>query len=147
VFAPQWVSSSRFAFQNPDPENNDATNVVTFSRIRMLVTEDKSQQSPAYYPLAISLGVDQSKARKDLQRLVDLSLQDFPEYYPLHRAMLRALLPKWGGSYVEIDDYIEHVQDKVPADRRREMYARLYTTLAALEGDEVDTPSRCATSA
>ncbi|HEY0682497.1 MAG TPA: rhomboid family intramembrane serine protease [Steroidobacter sp.] len=99
---------------------------------------DKSQRSPAYYPLAISLGVDQSKAREDLQRLVELSLQDFPEYYPPHRAMLRTLLPKWGGSYVEIDDYVEYVQARLPAERRREMYARLYTTFAALEGDEVD---------
>ncbi|GFE90266.1 rhomboid family intramembrane serine protease [Steroidobacter agaridevorans] len=99
---------------------------------------DKSQQSPAYYPLAIALGVDRSEDRKGLQQLVDFSLQDFPEYYPPHRAMLRALLPKWGGSYVEIDDFIEHVEDKVPAERRREMYARLYTTLAGLEGDEVD---------
>lgn len=99
---------------------------------------DKQQRSPAYYPLAISLGVDRSKDRKDLQRYVDFSMEDFPEYYPPHRAMLRALLPKWGGSYAQIDDYVEYVQDKLPAERRREMYARLYTTLAGLEGDEVD---------
>lgn len=99
---------------------------------------DKSPQSPAYYSLAIMLGVDQSKDRKDLQRLVDFSLEDFPEYYAPHRAMLRALLPRWGGSYVKIDDYIEHVEEKVPAERRREMYARLYTTFAGLEGDDVD---------
>lgn len=99
---------------------------------------DKSQRSPAYYPLAIGLGVDRSKNRRDLQRLIDLSLQDFPEYYPPHRAMVRAILPRWGGSYVEIDDFIEHVEDKVPAERRPEMYARLYTTLAGLEGEEVD---------
>lgn len=93
---------------------------------------DKQQRSPAYYPLAISLGVDQSKDRTELQRYVNFSLEDFPEYYPPHRAMLRALLPRWGGSYVEIDDYVEHVQDRVPTERRREMYARLYTTLADL---------------
>jgi membrane associated rhomboid family serine protease len=99
---------------------------------------DKSQRSPAYYPLAISLGVDQSKNRKDLQRLADNSLEDFPDYYPSHRAMLRAYLPKWGGSYVEIDDYVEHVQAKVPAEKQREMYARLYTTLAELSEEDVD---------
>jgi hypothetical protein len=99
---------------------------------------DKSQRSPAYYPLAISLGVDQSKNRQDLQRLADNSLEEFPDYYPPHRAMIRAYLPKWGGSYVEIDDYVEHVQAKVPAERQREMYARLYTTLASLSEEEVD---------
>jgi rhomboid protease GluP len=99
---------------------------------------DKSRRSPAYYPLAISLGVDQSKNRKDLQRLVDNSLEDFPDYYPPHRAMVRALLPKWGGSYVKIDDYVEHVQSKVPVARQREMYARLYSTLAALSEEDVD---------
>lgn len=99
---------------------------------------DKQQRSPAYYPMAISLGLDQSKDGKDLQRYVDFSLEDFPEYYPTHRAMLRALLPKWGGSYAQIADYVEYVQDKLPAERRREVYARLYTTLAGLERDEVD---------
>jgi membrane associated rhomboid family serine protease len=99
---------------------------------------DKQQRSPTYYPLAIALGVDQSKDREALRGYVDFSLEDFPEYYPPHPAMLRALLPRWGGSYAEIDDYVEYVQDKVPAGRRREVYARLYTTLAGLEGDEVD---------
>src|SRR5687767_15703150 len=41
-------------------------------------------------------------------------------------------------SYVEIDDYVQHVEEKVPAERRLEMYARLYTTLAGFDGDEVD---------
>jgi hypothetical protein len=99
---------------------------------------DKSQKSPAYYSLVIALGVDQSKDRKDLQRQIDFSLEDFPEYFPPHQAMVRALLPRWGGSYVEIDDYVEYVQAKVPAERRPEIYARLYATLAWLEGDEVD---------
>lgn len=99
---------------------------------------DRPQRSPAYYPLAIGLGVDQSRDRDDLRRHVDFSLKDFPEYYPTHRAMLRALLPRWGGSYAQIDDYVEYVQESVPAERSREMYARLYTTLYGLEGDEID---------
>jgi hypothetical protein len=99
---------------------------------------DRSQRSPAYYPLAISLGVDQSKDRKQLQQFVDFGLQDFPEYFPPLRAMLRGLLPKWGGSYAQIDDFVQDVEDKVPVERRLEMYARLYTTLAGLEGDDFD---------
>jgi hypothetical protein len=99
---------------------------------------DKPQTSPAWYQLAISLGVDQSKSRDQLRKLVDLSVEKYPDYYGPHRQMLRALLPKWGGSYKAIDDYIEHVQEKVPNERRREVYARLYTTLSGLEGDEVD---------
>ena len=99
---------------------------------------NKPQRSPAYYSLAIGLGVDQSKDAKDLQRHVEFSLEDFPMYYAPHRAMLRALLPRWGGSFREIDDYVEYVLDKTPAERRSEMYARLYTTFAELEGNAVD---------
>lgn len=99
---------------------------------------DKPQHSPAFYPLAITVGLDRSTDRGQLRRHVDFSMEDFPEYYPTHRAMLRALLPRWGGTYEQIDDYVQQTLDKMPAEKRPEMYARLYTTVESVEGDEVD---------
>jgi membrane associated rhomboid family serine protease len=99
---------------------------------------DKPQMSPAWYQLAISLGVDESKSRDQLRKLFDLSVDQFPDYYGPYPQMLRALLPKWGGSYEQIDDFIEQAQQRAPRERQPEMYARLYTTVAVIEGDEVD---------
>jgi membrane associated rhomboid family serine protease len=107
---------------------------------------DKDQRSPAYYALAIMLGLDQSKDPGVLQRELDFSLEDFPDYFPPHRAMLRALMPRWGGSFPKVDAYVAHVEEKVPEERRGEMYARLYTMFARLEGDQVDLFSDTAAS-
>jgi hypothetical protein len=47
-------------------------------------------------------------------------------------------MPRWGGSYREVDDFINSVYDKTAAQRSYERYAELYSSYAWAEGDELD---------
>jgi hypothetical protein len=47
-------------------------------------------------------------------------------------------MPRWGGSYGEVDNFIQEMVRTTSAERASEMYARLYSVFATMEGDETD---------
>lgn len=112
-------------------------------RIEMAVAalEDAAEAptlSPVRHELTLLLGLDQGKSAKDLRAVFDAGHAEFPEYYALHRNMLRALMPRWGGAYGAADNFIQEMVRKAPGMRGPETYARLYSYFSALEGDETD---------
>jgi hypothetical protein len=52
--------------------------------------------------------------------------------------MLRILMPRWGGSYDDVDRFINQIYAQTVNARGYERYAELYSTYARLEGDELD---------
>jgi hypothetical protein len=73
-----------------------------------------------------------------LREIFDEGWSRAADYRPLYRAMLRALMPRWGGSYEEVNRFIGDIQAKTSRTRGYERYAELYSMYANLEGDELD---------
>ena len=53
-----------------------------------------------------------------------------PQDDGIYVAMLVSLLPKWGGSAVEVDRFIEDAALRTKGERGMELYARLYSVVA-----------------
>jgi len=100
--------------------------------------EKKQEPSPVRYQMALQLGVDQGTHQSELRPVFDTGIAKFPGYEPLYAGMLRALLPRWGGSYGDVDNFIESIVRQIPSAQGAEMYARLYSAFASMEGDETD---------
>src|SRR5262249_23336169 len=62
----------------------------------------------------------------------------FPDFSPLYRAMLRILMPRWGGSYEDIDQLIVSVTRLPEAERDPALYARLYWIYSSMEQDQIN---------
>ncbi len=98
----------------------------------------RAVHNPLWYSLSINVGLDQGHDAGQLRTLFDQGAREAPGYRPLYRAMLRALMPRWGGSYLDEDQFINAVDwDRVRV-RGDEWYAELYSAYADLEGDDVD---------
>jgi hypothetical protein len=106
---------------------------------------DRAAKNPLWYTLSLEVGLDQSKDREKLQALFDQGMATAPKYRPLYRRMLRILMPRWGGSYDDVDKFIDKIYAQSAKTRGYERYAELYSTYARLEGDELnlfaDTPA------
>jgi hypothetical protein len=97
-----------------------------------------ASSSPLWYQLSLSVGLDQSMGAEKLRDIFNRGFVDFPMHLPLYRQMLRSLMPRWGGSYEAVDQFIADVHKHTVGRLGFEMYARLYWIYAALEGDDVD---------
>jgi membrane associated rhomboid family serine protease len=95
-------------------------------------------ENPFWYTLSLDVGLDQGTDREQLHGIFIQGRANAPDYLPLYRRMLRILMPRWRGSYAEVDRFINEIQTQTEASRGYEWYARLYSSYARMEGDEVD---------
>lgn len=98
----------------------------------------RAADNPLWYTLSLNVGLDQSKDKVDLRQIFDEGWSRSADYRPLNLAMLRVLMPRWGGSYEEVNRFIGEMQARTSTTRGYEYYAELYSIYASLEGDELD---------
>lgn len=102
--------------------------------------------SPLFYQLSLALQRDRSGDIRDLKQTFDEGIEKFPDYYPLYGQMLTTLMPRWGGSYAQVADFISEVVERTREQHGNEMYTRLYWMFAELEGDGTDLFSNTSAS-
>lgn len=98
----------------------------------------RAVDNPVWYALSLDVGLDQSKDTEKLRAIFDAGVQNAPHYSPLYRHMLRILMPRWSGSYEDVDKFINAVYEKTAATHGYERYTQLYSTYALMEGDDLD---------
>jgi membrane associated rhomboid family serine protease len=102
----------------------------------------RAAQIPLWYSLSIRVGVDQAKdkekAKEQLRAIFDQGAKIAPHYEPLYRQMLRILMPRWFGSFDEVDKFINEIYAQTAPVRGYERYTELYTQYAWMEGDDLD---------
>jgi len=98
----------------------------------------QGRSTPLWYWLSISIGLDQSLTSDQLRAIFDEGSARFPGYLPLYRAMLRVLMPRWGGSYQKVDEFINAIYAKTWPTEGTRMYTQLYWAYGLMEGDDVN---------
>ncbi len=99
---------------------------------------ERASSNPLWYTLSLEVGLDQRKDREKVQAIFDKGTSVTSFYRPLYRRMLRILMPRWGGSYEDVDQFINRAYALSAAKRGFERYAELYSAYARLEGDDLD---------
>lgn len=98
------------------------------------------QQSPLWYALALNIGLDRDLGIETLHGIFQEGAQRSPQYFPLYRGMLRSLMPRWGGSYDQVNGFIRErtMRSSAGAIADPALYARLYWMYSDLEGDNTN---------
>jgi rhomboid protease GluP len=96
---------------------------------------NRSAAHPLWHEMTLRNALDRSRGADEIRALFDVAHDRFPEYWPLHRQMLRALMPRWGGSYAKVDAFINNMYAAAPSESSYETYATLYWMYSNLEGD------------
>lgn len=76
--------------------------------------------------LAIQLDLDKERAAEVFNQAVS----KWPSYYDFYEVALSRMVPKWGGSYQQVDAFIRHWSTKQAAIEGESLYARLYSVMA-----------------
>ncbi|MBB6252717.1 rhomboid family intramembrane serine protease [Nitrospirillum iridis] len=99
---------------------------------------DRAKDLPAWYAQSMQLSVSDGSEAAKTRTLFNEGNAKFPHFYELHRQMLRALMPRWGGSAADVDHFIQEVVAAAPEGERDALLARLYWSYATLEDDDYD---------
>jgi len=101
-------------------------------------TKGRAATSPLWYELSLQVGIAQAIGLEQLRAIYDQGSTKFPGFRPLYRQMLRALMPRWFGSYQQVEKFIMDVHAKTQDPYRNEVYARLWWAYASLERDDIN---------
>ncbi len=100
---------------------------------------------PLYYEvwLIVLLGLDASDA--EIRDAFEAGVKRFPDYTPLYLKRTLALLPWWGGSYEEVDAFINEAVERNLGGEGEALYARIWLWVANDQSTEFnlfrDTPA------
>lgn len=98
----------------------------------------QERSSPLWYETSIDIGIDRGLTLDQLRAIFDQGSARFPDYLPLYHSMLRALMPRWRGSYQQVDQFINAIYATTAPTEGFQMYVRLYWMYGRMEGDDVD---------
>jgi len=98
--------------------------------------EDAALSVPVWHDLSLDVALDLSEKKPEIRAIFDRGIERFPSYQPLYSGMLRVLMPRWQGSYEEVDKFILEVSSRSDGDQDLSMYARLYWNYFVLEQDD-----------
>jgi hypothetical protein len=89
-------------------------------------SESYAASIPLWYIESLEVDLGLGASLKQQLILYDRGIKAFPDYDQLHFQMIRALLPKWGGSDEAVTAFIEAVVKRSPAPLKAQMYTRLW---------------------
>jgi hypothetical protein len=98
--------------------------------------ESSGDSTPVWHDLSLDVALDLSEEKAKIREIFDRGIARFPSYQPLLSGMLRTLMPRWNGSYEEVDRFIVEMADRGNNDQDLSLYARLYWDYFVLEQDD-----------
>jgi hypothetical protein len=98
----------------------------------------RGEQEPLWYTLDVNVMLDLGDTQGEIRSAFNDGIAKYPNFLPLYRAEMRALMPRWGGSYEKVNAVIDNAALGRDSTTGEQIYARLYWAYALLEGDDVD---------
>ena len=94
---------------------------------------------PLWYQLSIEAELFLTGDKKKVADIHARGHARFPEAQGIDHAMLRALMPRWGGSYDEVDQFIdEQAAHEARSELGQQRYATLVFIYSGMEDDQIN---------
>jgi membrane associated rhomboid family serine protease len=101
--------------------------------------EPRAKDYAAWYAYAIDVNLLEDGKEDERSAIFNRAHDRFADDLSIDSAMLHSLMPRWGGSFEKVENFIiEQAQEKPGGMPPEEKYARLYWIYAGLEGKEAD---------
>ena len=134
-----WAARGHGAADTISAQNSFLYNYRTeMAAASLAEIKARADTNPVWYQQSLDVGLDQSIGLVKLRAIFDEGNAKFPTYWPLHRQMLRALLPRWEGSYEEAARFIFDISDKAGDHDGGQTYARLWWVYDKMEEDRAN---------
>ncbi len=93
-------------------------------------TGPAGRESPIWYWVALVVAGSSGQPAKALDALHDEAAAKFPHYHSIHYTRMNYLLPQWGGSFAQVDAFVNRVVERTREKDGEAFYAWLYVDVA-----------------
>jgi len=89
------------------------------------------KNTPIWQNLLLAVVLDAPERQTNPRTVFEEGVARWPEYYDFYEVALSRLVPKWGGSWDVVDEFIAYWGVRLKATEGDSLYARLYTGVIA----------------
>jgi hypothetical protein len=98
------------------------------------------KDTPLWHNLMLAIALDASQTTHTPDEVLEEAARRWPDYYDFYEVRLTRLVPKWGGSWRQVESFIGRWSDELSSSEGHSLYARLYVSLK----DQGVTPDQTA---
>jgi Domain of unknown function (DUF4034) len=95
----------------------------------ILTAPTELRDNPILHNLHLAVVQDMSESKMSPRAVFDEGVRRWPGYYDFYEVALTRLVPRWGGSWEDVDAFIIHWSKQLAAKEGDSMYARLYISV------------------
>lgn len=106
----------------------------------LLAAKQGLMDTPLWYQLQLAIALDTTRVRADRDEVFREAVKRWPVYYDFYTARMSRLTPRWGGSWEEIEAFIDYWSQQQQALEGKSFYARLYIDLIGSQGLTLNEP-------
>jgi len=92
----------------------------------ILSKENKFKETPISYNLLMAVALDTNGTQTTAMDAFNYGVTNWPSYYDFYEVLLTRLVPKWGGSWEEVDGFINYWATNLQPTEANSIYARFY---------------------
>jgi hypothetical protein len=87
------------------------------------------KDTPLWHNLLFAISLDTDQVKSAPRTTFEQAVKLWPEYYDFYEVMLTRLVPKWGGSWEQVESFIEYWTKQRFSQEGDSLYARLYISV------------------
>lgn len=96
--------------------------------------------TPIWHQLLLAVAGDGPDVDADMNAVFESAVKRWPRHYDFHEVRLTRLVPRWGGSWQQVDAFIRHWSTQQQGPESDAVYARLYASfLVPMKTDPRET--------
>jgi hypothetical protein len=97
------------------------------------------RESPAWHLALLGIAMESSGARSDPREVFSAAVKRWPAYAMFYQKVVERMIPKWGGSWEEVEAFIARSTATQPPSEGKALYARLYIGLLPERPDDLSS--------
>lgn len=126
-YAQAWNSrGTKFANETTDDQFKRYKQKLLETETLILSEKNELKETPISYNLLLAVTLDTDGTQSSAIDVFNYSVAKWPNYYDLYEVLLTRLVPKWGGSWENVDDFINYWASKLQQTEENTIYARFY---------------------
>jgi len=130
AYANAWNARGRGGAGSVSPESWDLFYIRLGEAEQILLNAPEGLKgSPLWHNLLLAIVLDNPKSANKPDAVVERAAKRWPRYFELYELRLTRMGPRWGGSWADVEAFIERWSRKLAASEGASLYARLYISL------------------
>lgn len=130
---------TEYAGDTPDRSFTEFQSWLGKTEKALLASNNKSAGTILTQVLLLATVLDSNTPVSNPKEVFFEAVEKWPHYYGFYELMLTKLVPKWGGSWEAVDNFIVYYDDELATEGDTSLYARLYFGVHGLSVNPNDT--------